>query len=57
MEIIRLKENKQSSGGDMSTQVRQLESENADIQFLSKQKDSKIAQLEKSNAEMRQKLQ
>ena len=57
MEVIRLKENRGQGGDESSHRLRQVESERDDLAFVSQQKDNKIAQLEKSNLEMRQKLQ
>lgn len=55
--MIRLKEELEQSGGDLRVRVKQLESENADMVYLTTQKDKKIQTMEKSVSEMRQKLQ
>ena len=44
----------QAQGSD--GRVRQIESELNDVMFLTKQKDNKIQEMEKTLAEMRQKL-
>lgn len=57
MEIIQLKEGMQSQGGDLAQRLREAENERDDLRFVAKQKDTRIAQLERENNEMRQKLQ
>jgi hypothetical protein len=41
----------------MRVRVKQLESENADMVYLTNQKDKRIQEMEKNVVEMRQKLQ
>lgn len=56
LEVIRLKEELEQSGGDLRLRVKQLESENADMVYLTNQKDKKIQEMEKNVVEMKQKL-
>ena len=57
LDVIRLKEELEQSGGSLRIRVKQLEGENTDMVYLTNQKDKKIQEMERSVQEMKQKLQ
>lgn len=57
LEVIRLKEELHGGSFELKNQVKQLQDQNQDIQFLCSQKDNKITDLDRQVAEMRKKLQ
>ena len=57
MQIIQLREELQMGSGELKEMNRKLQDENADLTFLTAQKDKKIQELERNCQEMRQKLQ
>ena len=56
MQVIQMKEELQMGSGHLKERNRQLENENADMQYLTAQKDKKNQELERNCLEMRQKL-
>ena len=56
LELIRYKEELQTATQDLRMHNRQLETERNDLAFLAEQKDKKIADLERTVTDMRQKL-
>lgn len=57
LDIIKCKEDFQAETLDMKNQIKQLQSENQDVQFLCQQKDNKIVELDRQLNEMKKKLQ
>ena len=51
-----MKEEINASGGDLRHKNKQLEGELSDVVFLTNQKDKKIQEMERTLADMRQKL-
>ena len=56
LEVIRYKEELQAATQDLKMHNKKLETERTDLIFLTEQKDRKIADLERTVTEMRQKL-
>lgn len=56
MQMIKVKEECEQRENTMRAQLRQIQNEKTDLQFLANQKDFKIQELDKTLADMRTKL-